>query len=71
MRLTIEIDTEDAAATDDPSGEAAEILRRIAKRIDGRNYEHGSAVFDTNGNRVGYISFTPCDPECEESEDED
>jgi len=58
VRLTITIRMDNAAFTDndDPSHEAARILRDLAQRIDGHPYfspGHSQALHDANGNEVG------------------
>jgi len=55
MKLYIEIETSDQAATDDPHGEAIKVLETCIKHID--NGIISAPLRDTNGNRIGKISF--------------
>lgn len=59
MKVTIEINCDNAAFEDDPSLEVARILKDVCKKIDGHpNFSDGfsTALFDINGNEVGYLS---------------
>ncbi|MEK7873609.1 MAG: hypothetical protein AAB502_07120 [Chloroflexota bacterium] len=56
MTLTITIHMDNAAFQDDPSIEAARILRELAQRLDGHPHfseGHSQALHDANGNEVG------------------
>jgi hypothetical protein len=58
MRVTVKIDTENAAFSDGNSGtETARILRDLADRIDGEPLNKNDCRFamDSNGNRVGQL----------------
>ena len=57
MRLFIEIDMSNDAFAENPSGEAARILKALAKRIDGHPHfseGHEQCLLDANGNEVGF-----------------
>jgi hypothetical protein len=59
--LSLKLDMENAAFSDDRSGEVARILRRLADRIEGEaagvlatgKLAVGGPLFDTNGNSCG------------------
>lgn len=51
MTFSIDIDTDDAAFSDDPEVESARILRDIATRVE-VGYD-GGTVHDLNGNSIG------------------
>ncbi len=57
MRVTIKIDTENAAFEDCDGTETARILRDLADRIDGEPLGKRDCRFakDINGNRVGQL----------------
>jgi hypothetical protein len=57
MKLTIEIQMDNAAFDEDPSAEACRILRLLVERLDGHpNFSpgHGQPLHDINGNKVGW-----------------
>lgn len=55
-KLTITIDTGNAAFEDDAGAECARILRNAATALERGTRE--SALFDINGNRCGRFSLT-------------
>ena len=58
-RLVLELKMDNAAFEDDPTQEAARILRALAERIDGHPHfspGHDQALHDRNGNEVGYAT---------------
>lgn len=55
-KLTVEVDSGNAALAGDPVGESTRILRRIAERIE-EGAKYGRA-FDVNGNVVGRWTLT-------------
>jgi hypothetical protein len=57
--LSIEIESGDAAFTDDPRGETVRALRRVADRIESGAMD--GLIFDTNGNKAGAWDFTAAD----------
>jgi hypothetical protein len=65
MRITITIDTENDAFTDDPRAEVARVLHELAYRVDGVhkpviycNAGDDDTVRDINGNTVGAVTIT-------------
>jgi hypothetical protein len=58
MKLTIELDLDNAAFEDAPMTEAARILRRLATTLESYGPEHDSRLLDRNGNTVGYAKVT-------------
>lgn len=62
MQVTIKINTDNDAFTDNMNGETARILETIAKKLNRDEYdvhtgEH-RALFDSNGNAIGYFAVT-------------
>lgn len=57
-KVTITLDTGNAAFEDDPRGEPARILRELASRISDYGLANceGLYLFDLNGNRVGSVT---------------
>lgn len=53
-RITIVIETGNAAFEDYPMGEVARILHDLAERMESRDEPH--ALRDANGNRCGTVS---------------
>ena len=61
MKLTITINCDNEAFTDNPGLEIARILHLAADRIDGDPISSGGdgfRLFDLNGNRVGLVEIT-------------
>lgn len=63
MRLTVTIDTDNAAFDEDPVGEVACILEALANRFRRDRKESpgqfiGHPAEDWNGNRVGYAAWS-------------
>lgn len=62
MDVTIKINCDNAAFEDNEngaSGEVARILRQLANKIDGHPHfspGHDQALYDANGNEVGYLT---------------
>jgi hypothetical protein len=58
VKATITIDMDNAAFEDAPGSELARILRRLAKAVDGHDFDprDSGKLYDINGNTVG--SFT-------------
>lgn len=52
MRIKIEMNMDNAAFDDDPRGEAARIIKRLAERIEGAS-DKVFFLADINGNNVG------------------
>lgn len=56
----LHFDTSNAAFSDDPARETAEILRKLADRIqDMGDCLYSGPVRDSNGNRIGSVDFDP------------
>lgn len=59
MRMTLEIDMDNAAFEDYPASEAARILRDAARRIeDGGEVNRNLILRDVNGNAVGHCAIS-------------
>jgi len=58
MKLTLEIEMDNAAFEDMPGIEAARILRIAARKIEGAEPTDRASfpLMDSNGNRVGQVS---------------
>ena len=62
MKYRIEIECDNDAFLNpdgvlDPCAEVASILRHLCRDHLELGYEHGTSLFDTNGNRVGFAEF--------------
>ena len=57
MAFTLTIATDNAAFEDDEGAEVARILREAADAVEGDADQVGP-LFDVNGNRVGFYTFT-------------
>lgn len=55
----LEINTANAAFTDDPTAEVARILRALADRLTGASPDEDYPLRDLNGNHVGEAEFLP------------
>jgi hypothetical protein len=59
MKITIELSVDNEAFEPDAGTETAQILRKLAKHIDGTFPMVGSeSLYDINGNTVGTVSVT-------------
>lgn len=60
MKATIEIHMDNAAFEPDNGTELANVLRRLADKVDGVSWRDGCkfSSFDSNGNRVGQTEIT-------------
>jgi hypothetical protein len=56
-KITIEIETGNAAFDDAPATEIARILRNAAERIEGGDVD-GFPLYDLNGNKCGALHIT-------------
>jgi hypothetical protein len=58
--FTITIETDNAAFQDDPAGELAHILGKVAERVSDVDHRHDAGkVMDVNGNSVGEWRWMP------------
>ena len=69
--LTIEIETGNEAFADgNEAAELARILRRIGRRLD-IGVDINGAIYDSNGNRVGWCEYEPGEYDDDDSEEEE
>lgn len=62
MKITITINTDNAAFEDESGSEVARILRELCNEIEGRDIlgnDDGTNLRDINGNRVGVMEVAP------------
>jgi hypothetical protein len=64
MKLTLEINMDNAAFEDSPGQEAARILRLAARKVEGAEAQDiGSfPLLDSNGNKVGRVTVEGSQP---------
>ena len=61
MKIIIEIDTANAAFDVDPMAEAIAILSDAAEKLEDMPAGTTHILYDTNGNRCGFVKVTPAD----------
>jgi hypothetical protein len=54
VSFTVEVESGDAALTEDPSGQLIRLLKQVQTKLMNSADEQGGPLFDVNGNRCGF-----------------